>query len=127
MSAVDDAFYQHDIVRAMAKVTLQLATDLGANTQPHQDVLDASEGALRALAASGQKAPADLHDKTEAYLQSIRDGYEGIKTEANERLALAASVSVPIGVNVEMESLRATKAHEWVKAIDAAHGSRGGS
>lgn len=126
MSAADTAYYQNDCVRAMALITMQLATDINGKLAPQQAAFDAAEATIASLTAAGQVPPADLDTKTDEYVQAVKNGYLAAKAAAEANLALPVEVQNALGINQDREQTTLDTANQWLFAIEQAWTPGGG-
>jgi len=120
MSDIDNGYYQQDCVFAMAQITVQLASDIGAPTAPQQAVADVASQAIAALNLAGNTPPADLQTVRNAYVQNVRDGYTTAKADIEAKLALPTDVQAALGYDVGRLTVLLATADSWIAAIDAA-------
>ena len=118
VSTVDDAYYQQDCARVMAAVTKTLATNISAPTQPQQDVIDAATAALAALDTAGETAPGDLTATTDAFVQSVKDGYVAQRDDLDAKLALPQAAKDALGYDDTTMTAARDLCVDWITAID---------
>lgn len=119
MSTVDDAYYNQDCARVMATISKTFASNAGAPTEHHQDVIDAGVAAIAALDGAGQTAPADLQTVTDNFVQGVKDSYIAQRDEFDALIALPTEALDALGHDVARLGVLRGQCNDWVVAIDA--------
>jgi hypothetical protein len=118
MIAIDEAFFQHEGAKVMARITEALSLLLDTSVEPSQRSYRESHAVIIALTEAGHRPPEDLDLRIEEFVQGVRDTYQRQHDAAEQVLAYSPEIQAALGINVRAEEFRLLRTSQWLEAID---------